>query len=62
MRDPDRIDPVLSTVRRLWEKYPDMRLGQLLVNVAHGDDMFNLEDEELVLRLHKVFASGWEQQ
>lgn len=32
MRDPERITRILDKVRNLWEKYPDMRLGQLLDN------------------------------
>lgn len=32
MRDPARIPRILEALRVEWEKQPDMRLGQLLVN------------------------------
>ncbi len=50
MRDPERIPMILRAVQRHWEQYPDLRLGQLLVNVARRQDhaLFNLEDGELL--------------
>jgi hypothetical protein len=32
MRDPERIDPILEELRKIWKKNPDYRLGQMLVN------------------------------
>jgi hypothetical protein len=32
VRDPARIDRILESVRQVWTKYPDLRLGQLIVN------------------------------
>lgn len=49
MRDPKRIDEVLAAVREVWEKEPDMRLGQLLWALAEGDP-FYIEDHVLVVR------------
>lgn len=46
MRNPERIDPVLELVAEKWRQHPDLRLGQLLWEVA-GDDPFHLEDDEL---------------
>ena len=58
MRDPDRIDGVLETVRSLWEPDPDLRLGQLVVIAANlagrqviCPEIFSLEDDELVAGL-----------
>jgi hypothetical protein len=31
-RDPARIDQVLEVLRKVWAEFPDLRLGQLLVN------------------------------
>ena len=49
MRDPDRIPVILEQVRVLWEKNPDWRLCQLVVNVAKPTapcpQIFNVEDE-----------------
>ena len=49
MRDPERIPKVLEVVRRYWEKYPDLRLGQLVANMSSSP--YYLEDEDLVRRL-----------
>lgn len=35
MRDPARIDEMVALLRALWMKYPDWRLGQLILN-AHA--------------------------
>lgn len=51
-RPPGRIDPILATIARIWKKYPDLRLGQILVNATgHTGDMFFYEDDKL---LHKL--------
>jgi len=47
MRDPNRIPEVLELIRQLWEKYPDWRLGQLLVNVSDTDNIFYVEDDRV---------------
>lgn len=33
MRDPARIDRMIESLREVWHASPDMRLGQLLVDV-----------------------------
>ena len=30
MRDPERIKKVLAEIEKIWEKYPDLRFGQLI--------------------------------
>lgn len=58
MRDPKRIPEVLEAVRHAWEKYPDLRLGQLLSCAATGDP-FYLEDDVLVAQLRSgVFSEA----
>jgi hypothetical protein len=66
-RAPERIAPMLDQIREIWERTPDLRLGQLLVNtinrerqqrVPHsGGELLNvlfyMEDEELLARLKK---------
>lgn len=47
MRDPKRIDEVLNTVKTVWEQYPDMRFGQLVVNIL-GIDPFYIEDDVIL--------------
>jgi len=48
-RDPDRIDEVLEEVEEYWKEHPDLRLGQIIVNIAERNvvDPFYIEDDEL---------------
>lgn len=60
-RDPKRITQVLGLILVEWEKNPDLRLGQLLVNTitaATGQsptasDVFNFEDDRLIDEFRK---------
>ncbi|QDU43510.1 hypothetical protein Mal52_19860 [Symmachiella dynata] len=59
MRDPERIDRVLNSIREAWIETPDWRLGQLLVNAIKPSEpcpeIFYIEDsklERLVTRLN----------
>ena len=60
MRDIERIEVVLDALRSRWLDAPDMRLGQLLVNVAAALDpdappmpeLFYLEDDDLLAALN----------
>lgn len=60
MRSPDRIPRLLAKLGRLWKQKPDLRLGQLVVNLAHDatggeqKDPFNVEDDQM----EKVL-DGW---
>lgn len=52
MRDPTRIPVVLEEIRKAWSQSPDLRLCQLLSNVARtsgwdDNDLFYLEDDQL---------------
>jgi uncharacterized protein YihD (DUF1040 family) len=52
MRDPKRIDVVLSDLKEYWEKYPDLRLCQIIAiatyDLTNREDPFHIEDEALV--------------
>ena len=51
MRDPKRIPEVLEAIRKAWEASPDLRLGQLIMNLAGTDLMaFYIEDGALAAR------------
>jgi len=53
MRDPNRIDEVLGALREYWVAHPDMRLGQILVNLIGAKfaaDIFYVEDDTLLER------------
>ncbi len=54
MRDPKRIPEVLNELKGIWSTFPDLRLGQLLLNAARDPLLYYLEDAELikVLRDH----------
>lgn len=54
MRDPKRIESVLNQLREVWEKVPDWRLGQIIVNAAEGRDVFSIEDTDLQHRLARL--------
>ncbi len=62
MRDPERIDQVLAVVREVWHRYPDLRLGQLIVNAVQPDEpcsqVYSLEDTALVRKLESL-AERW---
>ena len=55
MRDPKRIPVVLEAIRVEWEKNPDLRLMQLLVNTldARPSPLFPVEDDVLLAKLQK---------
>ena len=45
MRDKKRIKPFLKQIETFWNKYPDWRFCQLVINVAKKNDPFYIEDE-----------------
>lgn len=58
MRDPNRITKILDQISSIWRKYPDMRLGQLIVNSMRDTkiDPFYIEDETLLELILKFDA------
>lgn len=66
MRNPDRIDTILDKIRMVWIQYPDMRYGQLLINIWYlkeaADpfciaDCFHYEDDVLEKCLDKFISN-----
>ena len=55
MRDKYRIDAILNQVQEIWKNYPDLRLGQLLLNVARDPELYYIEDEELIKKLKEYY-------
>lgn len=48
MRDQRRIRETLDILEETWNKYPDLRLIQLLTNITHNVYRpYALEDEDL---------------
>jgi hypothetical protein len=57
MRDPKRIPEMLELLGAVWKRYPDWRLGQLIVNHLPSDvrDPFFVEDDELLVNLKQTW-------
>lgn len=47
MRNLNRIDPLLAKLGALWKQRPDMRFGQLILNLLDnlGKEPWYLEDD-----------------
>lgn len=60
MRDPARIDRMIEKLWHLWKLHPDMRLGQLLVNVIRPSQpcpqIFSAEDTDTEEKLAQYLA------
>lgn len=62
MRDPKRIRRILDKIDEYWEKNPDLRLGQILVNFAplnFKSDIFYWEDEDLEKTLDTILDNSY---
>jgi hypothetical protein len=46
MRDKKRIKRILKAIEKLWMKVPDMRFGQLLINLGVVDDSLRVWQNE----------------
>lgn len=56
MRDPKRIPEVLNQLKALWSSYPDLRLGQLILNIIQDPLLYYIEDDELIKVLRKGYS------
>ena len=56
MRDPKRIPKILKEIEKIWEKCPDMRLGQLIANVLDSPNLYYTEDDDLVKYMEFFYA------
>jgi uncharacterized protein YihD (DUF1040 family) len=54
MRDPKRIKPLLKLIEQIWKDNPDLRLCQLIGNVAPYDN-YHVEDDDLRNRLKSAY-------
>ena len=60
-RDIRRIQPFCDRLAKAWERLPDLRFGQLMVNLIHdmehmGNRAFYLEDDDMI-RAIEAFCS-----
>jgi hypothetical protein len=51
MRNPDRIDPILNELNRIWKECPDLRFFQLIWSLTKGKDLFHMEDDKVLILL-----------
>jgi hypothetical protein len=58
MRDPKRIPTILNELKGIWATYPDLRLGQLLLNVVKDPVLYYLEDAEIIKVLRDYYSEG----
>ncbi len=58
MRDPARIRRIGEKLIRAWQTSPDLRLGQLVVNLAGTNDPFNVEDDRAEQALDRFIQTG----
>lgn len=54
MRNTKRIKPLLKLIEKIWTQYPDLRLCQLIGNIAPYDN-YHIEDDDLEKRLVKTY-------
>lgn len=48
-RDPERITEVLAELEKTWRRYPDLRLGQLIMDIVPNESVrFNIEDDKML--------------
>jgi hypothetical protein len=56
-RSPQVRLQTLRTLETLIERYPNLRLGQLISNAISGQDLFTIEDDELGLALNHLLIT-----
>jgi len=49
------IHGIITHLDRLWKKHPELRLGQLLINLTNDNDLFYIKDDTLLKRIKKGF-------
>ena len=56
MRDPKRIDDIMRRLKKLWKVFPDLRLGQLLGNCLNYQQLYYLEDEDVMKAVEAFYS------
>lgn len=56
MRRKDRIDSILNKLEEIWLEFPDLRLGQFLLNVSRDPELYYIEDDELIKKLESFYC------
>lgn len=54
MRPDERRAQILKEIERVWDRFPDLRLFQLLMNaLPRTDNLYYFEDDELLTQLRE---------
>ena len=53
MRDPGRIKIICERLATEWQRLPDQRLAQLMINALMNKDCFYMEDNDFIEYLHE---------
>ncbi|ADL35796.1 hypothetical protein bpr_III108 [Butyrivibrio proteoclasticus B316] len=57
IRDPNRIRPFLEKIAQHWEKCPDLRFGQLVLNTVNDNNLlYNIEEDDFLKKLDSIFV------
>lgn len=57
-RPVERQPAINEKLARLWARYPDLRLGQIISNVAMSHEPFYIEDDTLEQLLDMALAGA----
>ena len=60
-RDADRITAVMDAIESIWCQHPELRLGQLLMGLNDGKDIFFIEEDRL-LALIEEKKKAWDKK
>lgn len=61
MTTPSRIPFIMGRLMKVWQRHPELRLGQLLLQVstsleaAEATGVYYTEDEDLIDRIEKYY-------
>ena len=51
----NNIDLILKKVKKVWEAHPELRLGQMLCNVANYGALYYSTNEEIIKLLEQFY-------
>ena len=57
MRDPARIEDILNKIKEIWERHPDLRLGQLICNAVPESILYYTEDDALIQAVEDLYRN-----
>lgn len=56
MRDKNRIPKVLKEIEEIWKQHPELRLGQLILNITDDTQLYYAEDSRLIDELKDFYG------